>query len=127
MSVKKSLMTLKDVDIYSLSMFTLYKIKDIPEYSAISELPYVLDRNNMLKFCEYFGGRTIKVPTVEELHSLMYLLLLYQYVNIEGMKYDDAITLIGYDSKNLRKVKSSYIKLCKVLENYDIKARHDYE
>jgi hypothetical protein len=123
---KKDLTILKDVDIYSLSMFALYKLTDVPEYSAISELSYILDRENMLKFCEYFGGTTIKVPTIEELHSIMALLLLYQYVNIEGMDYQDAIRLIGYESKDLRKVKSIYTKLCRILENYDIKARNKY-
>lgn len=124
--IKKDLTVLKDVDIYSLSMFALYKLTDVPEYSAISELSYILDRENMLRFCEYFGGTTIKVPTVEELHSIMALLLLYQYVNIEGMDYQEAIKLIGYESKDLRKVKSIYTKLCKVLQNYDIKARNKY-
>lgn len=125
--IKKDLTTLKDVDIYSLSMFALYKLIDIPEYSAISELPYILDKKNMLKLCEYFGGRTIRIPSVDELNSLMNLLLLYQYVNIEGMDYQDAIKLIGYNSRELRKVKSIYNKLCNILSDYDIKARAKYE
>lgn len=124
--IKKDLTSFKEVDIYSLSMFALYKLIDIPEYSAISELPYILDKDNMLKLCEYFGGRTIKIPTTRELHSLMNLLLLYQYVNIEGMDYQEAIKLIGYESKELRKVKSIYNQLCKVLEKYDIKPRSKY-
>lgn len=125
--IKKDLTTLKDVDIYSLSMFALYKLIDIPEYSAISELPYILDKKNMLKLCEYFGGRTIRIPSVDELNSLMNLLLLYQYVNIEGMEYQDAVKLIGYNSRELRKVKSIYNKLCNILSDYDIKVRSKYE
>lgn len=124
---KKDILVFKDIDIYSLSMFALYKLSEIPEYTAISELPYVLDEDNMLKLCQYFGGRVIKIPTVEELHSLMYLLLLYQYVNIDGMSYDKAVELIGYESTSLRKVKSAYIKLCKVLKNYEIKPRDKYK
>lgn len=124
--IKKDLLTLKDVDIYSLSMFALYKLVEVPEYSSISELPYILDKENMLKLCEYFGGRTIKIPTIDELDSMMNLLLLYQYVNIEGIDYQEAIRLIGYDSKDLRKVKAIYTKLCKVLEKYDIKSRSNY-
>lgn len=125
--IKKTLTTLKDVDIYSLSMFALYKLTDIPEYSTIAELPYILDRENMLKFCQYFGGSTIRIPTIEELHSLMYLLLLYQYVNIDNIPYNDAVKLIGYESKDLRQVKSNYNKLAKILEKYDIKSRDSYE
>jgi len=125
--LKKDILTLKDTDIYSLSMFALYKLIDIPEYSAISELPYILDRTNMLKLCEYFGGRTITIPTTDELYSTMTLLLLYQYVNIEGKPYDEAIKLIGYESKDLRKVKAIYNRLCRVLNNYNIKARPKYD
>lgn len=125
--IKKTLTTLKDIDIYSLSMFALYKLTDIPEYSTIAELPYILDRENMLKFCQYFGGSTIRIPTIEELHSLMYLLLLYQYVNIDNIPYNDAVKLIGYESKDLRQVKSNYNKLSKILEKYDIKSRDSYE
>lgn len=124
---KKKFASFKDTDIYSLSMFMLYKLKDIPEYTVLSELPYVLDKDNMLKFCQYFGGRTIKVPTVKELYSIMYLLLLYEYVNIEGMEYQEAIKLIGYDNNQLRSVKSQYNKLCKVLEDYNFNVRGKYE
>ena len=100
-------------------MFVLYKLTEIPEYSAISELPYVLDKDNMLRLCEYFGGRTIKIPTLNELHSTMYLLLLYQYTKIEGKPYEEAVKLIGYKSSELRQVKTAYTKLCKVLDNYN--------
>lgn len=124
---KKDILTFKDIDIYSLSMFALYKLTEVPEYTTISELPYILDKENMLRFCQYFGGTTITVPTVEELQSLMYILLLYQHVNIEGMDYDEAINLIGYSTKELRKVKKVYTKLCDILSKYDIKPREKYE
>lgn len=118
MRIKTELAKLKDVDIYSVMMFTLYKMKDIPEYSTLSEMAYLLDKDSLLKLCEYFGGSTIKIPTIEELETIVYSLVLYQYVNIDGMSYDDAIKQIGHKSCELRKVKTAYIKLCDVLENY---------
>lgn len=124
---KDAFMTLKDTDTYSLSLFVLYKLTEIPEYCAIGELPYILDRKNMLNLCEYFGGRTIKIPTTSELYSIMNLILLYQYVNIEGKSYDEACSLIGYDSKEMRKVRSGYNKLCEVLDKYNFKARPNYD
>lgn len=116
---RKSINCLKDTDIYSLSMFALYKLTDIKEYSLVGELPYVLDKTNLLNFCNYFGGRTIKVPTLDELHSMMYLVLLYQYTKIDGKTYDEAIKLIGFRSSELRKVKSAYNKVCQVLDSYN--------
>lgn len=128
MSIKNNLKILKEKDIYSLAMFTLYQLTEIPEYSTISELPYILDKENMLKLCQYFGGTTIRIPTTEELYSLMHLILLYKYVNIDNMEFNTAVKLIGYESKKINKVKKSYTKLCKVLDkfNFDIRdEQHD--
>lgn len=118
MKIKEDISKLKDVDVYSLILFTLYKMQDIPEYSAISELAYILDKDNLLKLCEYFGGTTIKIPTIEELETLVYSLVLYQYVNINGMPFKQATEIIGHKSSELRKVKTAYAQLCKVLEKY---------
>ena len=115
--------TLKKRDVYSLMLFVLYKLRDIPEYSAISELAYVLDKDNLLKLCEYFGGITLTIPTIEELESIIHSLLLYQYVDIENMQYQDAIKLLDCDTESLRKVKSDYKKLVKILDKYSFNAR----
>ena len=123
MSIKNNIACLKERDIYSLLLFCLYKLSDVPEYSSISELVYIMDKSNFLNLCEYFGGQTITIPTIEELESLLYSLLLYQYVNIDNMPYDKAIELIGHESSELRQVKKNYKKLCEVLENYSIKPR----
>lgn len=119
MKYKEEIAKLKTVDIYSLILFALFKLRDIPEYSTLSELVYVLDKDSLLKLCEYFGGLTLKVPTVDELESLVYSLLLYEYVNVEGIPYKDACDIIGHSSKDLRKVKSDYNKLVEILDKYD--------
>ena len=116
--IKQNLDILKTTDVYSLLMFVLYKLIDVPEYSSLSELVYILDKKNLLKLCEYFGGTTIKIPTMQELNQLTYALLLYQYVDIDHMEYNAAIALIGHESKDLRQVKIAYNKLKEVLQNY---------
>lgn len=116
--ITEEIAKLKETDIYSLMLFTLYKARNIPEYSTLSELAFILDKDSLLKLCEYFGGVTIKLPKIEDLESLVYALILYQYVNIEHMDYDDAVKLIGHDSSELRSVKSNYLKLCEVLDKY---------
>lgn len=117
--IKKDITTLKNVDVYSLMLFVLFKIKDVPEYATLSELAYILDKENLLKLFEYFGGITIKIPTIEELEDLVYAMVLYQYVNIDGMEYNEAIRTIGHSSDELRKVKSNYVKICDVLDKFD--------
>lgn len=121
--IKEELSTLKETDIYSLILFSLFKLRNIPEYASLSELVYILDKESLLKLCEYFGGMTLKIPTIQELESLVYVLVLYQYVNIDGMDYDDAIKLIGYKSSDLKRVKADYRRLSSILDEYDFKRR----
>ena len=114
---------LTELDTYSLILFVLFKLRNIPEYASLSELVYILDKDTLLKLCEYFGGITLKIPTIEELESLVYSLVLYQYVELENMNYEEAIKLIGHKSSDLRKVKSDYQKICKILSLYEFKHR----
>lgn len=121
--LKNDVENLKQQDFYSLLLFTLYKMTNVPEYSSLSELAYILDKNNFLNLCEYFGGQTIKIPTIQEVESLVYSLLLYQYVNVQHMDYDEALTLIGHEPCELRKVKSQYLELCKIMDKYHFETR----
>lgn len=115
---QKELISIKELDIYSLILFALFKLRNVPDYLVLSELVYVLDKNSMLKLCEYFGGSTITIPTIQDLESIVYSLLLYQYVDIDHVNYDDALQMLGQPSKNLRKIRSDYKKLREVLQSY---------
>lgn len=121
--ISNALSNLKERDLYSLSLFSLYKLIGIAEYSSLSEMVYVLDKDNLLNLCEYFGGQIIRIPTIDELTNLVYSLLLYQYVKIEKIPYEKGIELIGHESKDLRQVKANYRKLCEVLNKYDFQSR----
>ena len=123
MSIKKELLKLKKVDIWSLMLFVLCNFQKVPEYSAISELAYVLDQKNMLKLCEYFGGQTIKIPTIDELEITLYAMLLYQYIDIERMSEKDALDLIRVDKDLLKPIKSCYNTVKQVLSNYTLTSR----
>lgn len=119
MKIKQEILKLKQTDLYSLILFVLFKLKDIPEYSALSELAFVLDKDNFLNLCEYFGGLTIKIPTINELQSIVYSLTLYQKVDIEGMGFEEALKVIGRpDGVNLSKIKSDYYEIVKLMEDY---------
>ena len=119
MKLKQEILKLKQKDIYTLLLFVLFKLRDIPEYSTLSELAYILDRKNLLQLCEYFGGLTIKIPTITELESIVYSLTLYQYINIEGKTMDEAIKLIGKPANvDVSNIKSDYFKIAAIMEEY---------
>lgn len=123
MSIKKELTKLNEIDIWSIMLFALYKVKDVPEYAGLSELAYILDKKNLLKLCEYFGGCTITVPRIDELEMLLYGLLLYQYVDVERMELEDALELIQTDTIDKKDIRQSYIKIKDVLNNYELTSR----
>ena len=123
MSIKQELEKLKEIDVWSLMLFVLFKVKDVPEFSSLSELAYILDKKNLVKFLEYFGGSTIKVPTIDELESMIYGLLLYQYVDIEKMPLDDAITVLRVDEEKEKECRKNYKKVQTILQQYTFEPR----
>ena len=123
MSIKQELEKLKEIDVWSLLLFALFKVKDIPQYASLSELAYILDKKNLLKLLEYFGGTTIKIPTIDEMESLLYALLLYQYVDIEKIPIDDALVTLGVPSDKTKDYKLEYTKVKTVLNSYSFEPR----
>ena len=123
MAIKNELQKLKQVDIWSLMLFVLYNFQKVPEYSALSELAYILDEKNMLKLCEYFGGQTIHIPTIDQLEETIYGMLLYQYVDIEKIPMEEAIKLIRADKSKEKAIKNNYKSLKYVLTNYELSSR----
>lgn len=127
MKLKDEFEKLKEKDIYSLLLFALYKVKDLPELAPLPELAYVLDKENFLKLCEYFGGLTITIPTIKEVEVLIYTLVLYQYTNIEGKTFEEAIDLLGDLPCDIRGLRSRYAELREVLDSYSFSTRSSDE
>lgn len=111
--------SLKNQEFYSLLLFVLFKLRDNKEYSTLSELAYILEKEDFLNICEYFGGLTVKIPTIEELKELIRLLILYQSVRLNGQNIDDAINSLGY--KKFKNLKSNYREIESIMEKYQFK------
>ena len=118
---KDDLKSLKQTDVYSLVLFSLYQLKDIPEYATLSELAYVLNKDNLMKLLDYFGGTTITIPTKRELQIVINALLVYQSVKVEKTSLAFALSKIsGVDRLQLKEIKSLYNRLCEVLDKFYI-------
>jgi hypothetical protein len=121
MFIKDNLDNLNEKDLYSLILFALYKLIGTPEYSSISELIYVLDKDNLLNLCEFFGGSTIRIPTIQELETVVKALSLYEQVNIRGVEYDTAVCSISDNQCEIKDIRKAYLSICDTLENYSFR------
>lgn len=118
---KDDLKALRQKDVYSLVLFALYNLKSIPEYSTISELAYVLDKDNLMRLLDYFGGTTIKIPTKREFQVIINALLIYQSVKVEKQSLAFALSkLTDVDRVQLREIKQLYNQLCDIMDKYYI-------
>lgn len=108
---------LKNNDIYSLILFILYELKNDKDYSTLSELIYVLDKQSLLKLCQFYGGQTIKIPTLFELECIVYGLMIYQYIEIEHIPKDKAYELLGNKKIHKKEINKIYIKIKEILNS----------
>lgn len=99
-------------DIYSLMLFVLYKCNEKNEFSSLSQLSYILDVKSLLKLCEFYGGQTITIPTIDELRELLDALLIYQMIEIEHKDIDEI-----KDKYNFNTIKL-YTKIKEILSEY---------
>jgi hypothetical protein len=121
-AIKEKLDSLQLTDVYSLMLFSIFKMKDIPEYSTLSELAYILDKESLFNFLEYYGGTTIKVPTLQEFNQIIRALLLYQAVNLENIDFNKAFKGIEPEFQT-NDTKEAYFKIVKILDKYDFRRK----
>lgn len=120
-TIKTNLDSLHLSDVYSLMFFLLYRMQDVPEYATLSEMCYLLDGNNMTRLLTYFAGKTVTIPTAEELLILTDALLLYQYVNIAGDSLYAALNKLDkLTAKQKEKVQEMYLKILPLIKQYNI-------
>ena len=120
-NIKKNLNNLHLSDIYSLMLFVLYKVQEIPEYAVTSELCYLLDGANMTRLLIYFAGKTVTFPTESEMTVVTNALLMYQYINIDGETFTAAQNKLGkLSKKEQEEVTELYVQLLPIMKQYNI-------
>ncbi len=120
-NIKKNLNNLHLSDIYSLMLFVLFKVQDVPEYALTSELCYLLDGANMTRLLTYFAGKTVTFPTESEMKIVTNALLMYQYINIDGETFTAAQNrLEKLTKKEKEAVTDLYVKLLPIMKQYNI-------
>ena len=115
-NVKSSLDTLSKMDTYSLLMFVLFRLQQVPETSVLSQLVYLLDEESLVKLLKYFGGQTVTFPTVEELRLLIHTLTLYKRVDIDNQDFTSCVDEIPQSLQSA--VLAQYYQVKQIMEDY---------
>jgi hypothetical protein len=120
-NIKENLNSLHLSDIYSLMLFILYKVQNIPDYAVLSEMCYLLDGSNSTRLLTYFAGKTVTFPSSNELAILINALLLYQYINIDHLSFVEAqAKLTSVTTKQKEKIVELYLKILPIMADYNI-------
>ena len=120
-NIIKALEELDKRDIYSLILFILYRLKEIPEYSTLSELVYILDNENFIKLINYYGGKTIRIPKVDELSTILNALLVYEREQNTDLQLSDICKDIAISKKEIPEILKILQLIPQLIDNYDFK------
>lgn len=122
-SVSDIMIKLREQDVYSILCSYLYEFKNIPDYSILCELAYLLDSKSFINIIKYFEGQTIKIPTMEEFQSSIKVLLLLQYYEIEKKPWKESLELAGFKSSEGRIAHNKLNKLKSTINKYNYSNR----
>lgn len=125
--IRNSLNNLGKQDTYSFLMFTLYKLKDDPKWTGLSELCYLLDGDSFSKLLTYYGGMTITIPTLKEFRLLLKGLTVYDLVNLQGFDYDCSLKTVKDSEFKEAEIAEVYKKILEVTADYEFGGINDAE
>lgn len=125
-NILKALEELNKKDIYSLILFVLYKLKNISEYSVLSELIYILDGESFARFMSYFEDQTIKVPKIQDLKDIINALLFYERKTNSELLEEDIFKELEIAKKDQSKIKSILDLISEIIKEYDFKREEEY-
>ena len=120
-NIVKTLDDLSKTDTYSIILFAIWLLHKEDEYSTLSELPYVLEGDNLIRFLKYYGGKTITIPTMDEFKKIINALTLYQEVNLENNDYDETLKAFKKEEVNVKELANDYAFICNLLKDYDFR------
>lgn len=120
-NILRALEELDKQDIYSLILFTLYKLKDVSEYSVLSELIYILDDKSFARFLSYFEGQTIKVPRINDLKNIINALLFYERKSNTKLSDEEIFNDLGISEEDKSTLYETINLISEIIKDYDFK------
>lgn len=116
-NISDNLKSLSEEDLINEVLYLIYKLKDDPRYSVISELIYILGKDDLFKLCSVLGGCEIKVPTILELKLFIGAIYIYFSMNTENKTFEEAFKELNLDSSLKKLIYSICIGFDKLNDN----------
>jgi len=116
--ITKDLNNLREDDLITIILYCLYKFTNDPKLSTVSELAFTLDKDNLYNLCSTFGGTTLRVPTLDEYKKIVKVMLVFEYINRDGLSFSEACSKAGVDNLD-EEIISIYSIMNEVLESYE--------
>ena len=100
-------------DLYYLSLMILSA--KIGTNSILPEIIFLLDEKSLNNLLCYYGGQTVKIPTLQDLRDSLYGILIYYYYDIQGNSWKESFKKMGLEysgelSWKLSKLRREVIK-----------------
>ena len=122
-NITKSLNAMDEKDVYSLMLFILFCMKNVPEYAVLSELVFAVDRENLMNLLSIFGGTTIRIPTVHEMNVILSGMIAYTMCTFDGADLSDAVKEAKRPDVTTKEIMEVYETVSEVMKNYDFELR----
>lgn len=117
--ITKDLNVLREDDLITIILYCLYKFTNDPEYAAISELAYTVDKDSLYRLCATYGGCTIKIPTLKEYRRILKVMLIFDYMNSDGLSFKEACDRADISEDDIDSVANIYSIMSDVLDSYE--------
>jgi hypothetical protein len=123
-TVSETMKSLSDQGVYSAILGFLFELRNVPEFSVLSELSFLTSNvDDFLNILEYFAGKTVKFPTESEIAESIQIIRLYQLYEIEKRPWKDAIQIVGFDTSSGKLAKNRLDRFKKMISEYNFSER----
>lgn len=113
----------EETDLYYMALLTLSLFSNKKKYSNVSELPIILDRNSFLNLITIYGGKTITIPTKEEILGYVQSLYYVYYSEVENIPQKKILENLKIDSDTFKTLPINQVK--KLIQNILPVSRED--
>lgn len=117
--ITKDLNTLREDDLITIILYCLYKFTKNPDYAAISELAYTVDKDSLYKLCATYGGCTIRIPTLNEYREIVKVMLIFDFMNSDGLTFTEACERAGIKEDEMSNITEIYSIMSEVIDSYE--------